>query len=213
MKRWAEFERERRNRSGTQSRDTYDVIRRTGSPVRSDSNRMSVVSSDESSFSGPSSGTHPPNEALGKPASRIPVMPAPLSRTSEQNNFYNSASSPTDAKGSNPFSSSKGYTDSVPLLDLGGSSAPQKKNLRSGASRTGLNELVNDRESSASSSSHSGHQSSGLATRSTSSAENASLPPYRMVEERPPSANRPTSSSAGMPRRQPGGPRGPRPST
>ncbi|PWZ02348.1 putative Csh5-chitin synthase 5 [Testicularia cyperi] len=47
MKRWAEFERERRWKSGTHSRDsTYDVVQRTGSPERSGSTRYSVVSSD-----------------------------------------------------------------------------------------------------------------------------------------------------------------------
>jgi len=47
MKRWAEFERERRWKSGTHSRDsTYDIVQRTGSPERSGSTRYSVVSSD-----------------------------------------------------------------------------------------------------------------------------------------------------------------------
>jgi chitin synthase len=47
MKRWGEFERERRWKSGTHSRDsTFDVIHRSGSPERSGSTRYSVVSSD-----------------------------------------------------------------------------------------------------------------------------------------------------------------------
>lgn len=47
MKRWAEFERERRWKSGTHSRDsTYDIVHRTNSPERSGSTRFSVVSSD-----------------------------------------------------------------------------------------------------------------------------------------------------------------------
>ena len=47
MKRWAEFERERRLKSGTHSRDsTYDIVHRTGSPDRAGSTRYSMVSSD-----------------------------------------------------------------------------------------------------------------------------------------------------------------------
>ncbi len=57
MKRWAEFERERRWKSGTHSRDsTYDVVQRTGSPERSGSTRYSVVSSD--TFHSNPSGQH-----------------------------------------------------------------------------------------------------------------------------------------------------------
>ena len=45
MKRWADFERDRRYKSGSRSRDsTYDVLQRGGSPQRSASNRYSVVS-------------------------------------------------------------------------------------------------------------------------------------------------------------------------
>lgn len=45
MKRWADFERDRRYKSGNHSRDsTYDIIHRAGSPQRSASNRYSVVS-------------------------------------------------------------------------------------------------------------------------------------------------------------------------
>jgi len=47
MKRWAEFERERRWRSGTHSRDsTYDVVHRVPTPERTGSTRYSLVSSD-----------------------------------------------------------------------------------------------------------------------------------------------------------------------
>lgn len=52
MKRWADFERERRQISGTHSRgSTYDVVQRTGSPAIAGSTRNSVVSSE----------THPSN--------------------------------------------------------------------------------------------------------------------------------------------------------
>ncbi|CAD6886141.1 unnamed protein product [Tilletia controversa] len=47
MKRWAEFERERRWKSGTHSRDsTYDVVHRAPTPERQGSTRYSLVSSD-----------------------------------------------------------------------------------------------------------------------------------------------------------------------
>ncbi|THH01230.1 hypothetical protein EW026_g1461 [Hermanssonia centrifuga] len=44
MKRWAEFERERRWKSGTQSRDSTYYNPRAGSPKRAESNRYSMVS-------------------------------------------------------------------------------------------------------------------------------------------------------------------------
>ncbi|KAK0549778.1 Chitin synthase, class 3 [Tilletia horrida] len=59
MKRWAEFERERRWKSGTHSRDsTYDVVHRVPTPERQGSTRYSLVSSDTfhsnaSPFEGP----------------------------------------------------------------------------------------------------------------------------------------------------------------
>ena len=47
MKRWADFERERRYKTGSNSRDSaYDVLHRSGSPMRTVSNRDSIVSSD-----------------------------------------------------------------------------------------------------------------------------------------------------------------------
>ncbi|TFK56433.1 glycosyltransferase family 2 protein [Heliocybe sulcata] len=47
MKRWAEFERDRRWKSGTQSRDSMFNDLRSGSPRRPDSNRYSMVSTAE----------------------------------------------------------------------------------------------------------------------------------------------------------------------
>lgn len=54
MKRWADFERDRRYRSGSHSRDsTYDnLVQRSGSPQRPASNRYSVVSSADTYTSG-----------------------------------------------------------------------------------------------------------------------------------------------------------------
>ncbi|TDL20946.1 glycosyltransferase family 2 protein [Rickenella mellea] len=46
MKRWAEFERERRWKSGTQSRDSTYYDARSGSPKREGTTRYSLVSSD-----------------------------------------------------------------------------------------------------------------------------------------------------------------------
>ncbi|GAA5858466.1 hypothetical protein JCM1840_001219 [Sporobolomyces johnsonii] len=95
MKRWADFERDRRMRSGNHSRDsTYDVVHRTGSPDRSASNRYSVVSSDTYA-SLPTSGDGAPIFRRGSPAAshsengsllppRYPTleMPAPLAAQS-----------------------------------------------------------------------------------------------------------------------------------
>lgn len=47
MKRWSEWERERRWKNGTRSRDSsYDVIQRSASPNRSYTNRTSIISTD-----------------------------------------------------------------------------------------------------------------------------------------------------------------------
>lgn len=48
MKRWADFERDRRYRSGMVSRDsTYEMVHRSSSPHRTSSNRYSTISSAE----------------------------------------------------------------------------------------------------------------------------------------------------------------------
>lgn len=53
MKRWADFERDRRYRSGNHSRDsTFESVVRSGSPHRETSNRYSVISSSETFASG-----------------------------------------------------------------------------------------------------------------------------------------------------------------
>ncbi len=51
MKRWVEFERERRWKSGTHSRDSYyDVVQRSSSPQRMTRDRYSMVSTNETGY-------------------------------------------------------------------------------------------------------------------------------------------------------------------
>ena len=94
MKRWADFERDRRYRSGSHSRDsTYDnLVQRSGSPQRAMNDRYSVISSAETyqSASGGNStealyrrGSPAPASESGQlPGPRRPQqleLPAPLS--------------------------------------------------------------------------------------------------------------------------------------
>lgn len=96
MKRWAEFERERRWRSGTHSRDsTYDVVHRSSSPERSGSTRYSVVSSD--TYHSNPSGT---NEGAGRLLSHGQADTADVSHSRAASQ------------------SAKARLDSVPLLEL-----------------------------------------------------------------------------------------------
>ncbi|KAK4698764.1 chitin synthase, partial [Phenoliferia sp. Uapishka_3] len=116
MKRWADFERDRRYRSGNHSRDsTYDnlILQRSGSPQRTASNRYSVVSSAETytSAAGGSGATH---DALfrGSPQPPLPTdglhsgprrpqtleLPAPLASQGSH--------SPPDSVESSPLESS-----------------------------------------------------------------------------------------------------------
>lgn len=54
MKRWAEFERDRRWKANAQAREnSYDVIYRTNSPGRSQRDRQSIISSAETYYSQP----------------------------------------------------------------------------------------------------------------------------------------------------------------
>lgn len=101
MKRWAEFERERRWRSGTHSRDsTYDVVHRSASPERSGSTRYSVVSSDtyHSNPSGVGAGN-------GDGAGRL--LPGHQSDSSSDAN-----------QGRVTTQSARARLDAVPLLEL-----------------------------------------------------------------------------------------------
>ena len=122
MKRWAEFERERRWKSGTHSRDsTYDVVHRAGSPERSGSTRYSVVSSD--TFHSNPSGQHDqfgralPNAAVSSSASHYGPDPSETSHTKSA-------------------SGARARLDSVPLLELPAPLATDAKQ-RSGASPPG----------------------------------------------------------------------------
>jgi chitin synthase len=99
MKRWAEFERERRWKSGTHSRDsTYDVVHRTNSPERSGSTRYSVVSSDTYN----SNPTSMPNDA----SARI------LSHQGYETSDAGHSKAGSQAGGA------RARLDSVPLLEL-----------------------------------------------------------------------------------------------
>ena len=88
MKRWADFERDRRYRSGMHSRDsTYDVVR-SGSPHRAGSNRFSVISSAETYNSG--IGSHNTNDALFRQNS--PGVSASTNHSDSESGYYNSSS-------------------------------------------------------------------------------------------------------------------------
>ena len=88
MKRWADFERDRRYRSGMHSRDsTYDVVR-SGSPHRTGSNRFSVISSAETYNSG--IGSHNTNDALFRQNS--PGVSASTNHSDSGSGYYNSSS-------------------------------------------------------------------------------------------------------------------------
>lgn len=81
MRRWIDFERDRRYRSGMQSRDsTYDVLYRSGSPQRSASPRNSIISSADTYLSG--GGT---SNQTGEPLFRqhSPSMPGGSLYTSD----------------------------------------------------------------------------------------------------------------------------------
>ncbi|CCM02263.1 uncharacterized protein FIBRA_04346 [Fibroporia radiculosa] len=83
MKRWVEFERERRWKSGSQSRDSTVFDYRSYSPKRSDSRRPSLSSTDYQvqqqidSDTNESSGAPPPRPR--KDTNQLLMLPAPLS--------------------------------------------------------------------------------------------------------------------------------------
>jgi len=79
MKRWSEWERERRWKSGTRSRDSsYDVIQRASSPNRSSTNRLSIISTD--TFVSQSGGQGNPQDpffkSAGTPSGYSPHVPS-----------------------------------------------------------------------------------------------------------------------------------------
>ncbi|GAC94099.1 glycosyltransferase [Pseudozyma hubeiensis SY62] len=121
MKRWAEFERERRWKSGTHSRDsTYDVVQRSGSPDRAGSTRYSVVSSD--TFHSNPFGQH---DQFGR------ALPNAMSSSTSQ--FGPDASEVSHSKSA---SGARARLDAVPLLELPAPLATDAKQ-RSGASPPG----------------------------------------------------------------------------
>ncbi|KDQ62928.1 glycosyltransferase family 2 protein [Jaapia argillacea MUCL 33604] len=85
MKRWAEFERERRWMSGTQSRDSTFNNLRSNSPKRAESNRFSMVSTSDTYVPGSQgydsstydSGTFPQRPRYD--SNQLLVTPTPLS--------------------------------------------------------------------------------------------------------------------------------------
>ncbi|CBQ72947.1 probable Csh5-chitin synthase 5 [Sporisorium reilianum SRZ2] len=146
MKRWAEFERERRWKSGTHSRDsTYDVVQRTGSPERAASTRYSVVSSD--TFHSNPSGQH---DQFGR------ALPHATSSSASQ--FAPDAS---EASHSKSASGARARLDAVPLLELPAPLATDAKQ-RGGASPPGTVVVPRPRATSPSPLPHnSGHPALG----------------------------------------------------
>ena len=111
MKRWAEFERERRLKSGTHSRDsTYDIVQRTGSPDRAGSTRYSMVSSDT---------------FHSNPSQQDSVFNRPT--TGLLSSAHTQESSETGR------STARSRLDNVPLLELPAPLAPDAANKRSSA--------------------------------------------------------------------------------
>ncbi|UZJ55427.1 hypothetical protein CBS101457_004747 [Exobasidium rhododendri] len=148
MKRWAEFERERRWRSGTHSRDsTYDIVHRSNSPERSGSTRFSVVSSD-TYHSNPSL----PHDVTGRL----------LSNQNHGSSAYDTSDAGHSKNGSQA-GGAKARLDSVPLLELPAPLGPDaggklRLNVSGGnfitTSRPGSIAVPRLRDNSASSSSH-----------------------------------------------------------
>uniref|UniRef100_V5EKX4 chitin synthase n=2 Tax=Kalmanozyma brasiliensis (strain GHG001) TaxID=1365824 RepID=V5EKX4_KALBG len=120
MKRWAEFERERRWKSGTHSRDsTYDIVQRSGSPERASSMRYSMVSSD--TFH--SNGQH---DQFGR------ALPNAMSSSASQ--FGPDASEVSHSKSA---SGARARLDAVPLLELPAPLATDAKQRSAGVSPPG----------------------------------------------------------------------------
>ncbi|CAO1634466.1 unnamed protein product [Parajaminaea phylloscopi] len=107
MKRWVEYERERRLASGIHSRDsTYDIVR-IGSPDRAGSTRYSVVSSSVGGHSEVPSSAVPNDRLLSSLGSHSTPM------DSENSQGHGRAPSSANANGS-----ARARIDSVPLLSL-----------------------------------------------------------------------------------------------
>ncbi len=145
MKRWAEFERERRLRSGTHSRDsTYDIVQRTGSPDRAGSTRYSMVSSDtyHSNPSQQDSVMHRPTTGLLASAT-AQIQDAEVKTTARQR------------------------LDNVPLLELPAPLGPDAAARRTGAApaAAGSIAVVRPREPSPAGTSSGSHSMSTNSSR------------------------------------------------
>lgn len=93
MKRWSEWERERRWKNGTRSRDsTFDVLQRSGSPHRSTTTRNSVISTTDTFVS-----------QMGQP----------------QDPFFRGAATPSGYSSSSPVAGpGRRQVDNVQVLEL-----------------------------------------------------------------------------------------------
>lgn len=148
MKRWADFERERRWRSGTHSRDsTYDVVQRTGSPDRAGSTRYSVVSSD-TYHSNPSTAQH---EAMYGRGGLLSGAAAHGQESSDQGHARAASGS------------ARARLDSVPLLELPAPLGPNAAGGQPKSTAPGSVTVARPRESSPAASSN---QHSSNATHS-----------------------------------------------
>ncbi|CAL1694853.1 unnamed protein product [Somion occarium] len=159
MKRWAEFERERRWKSGTQSRDSTTYSPRSNSPKRAESNRYSMISSsdnyhqpqqqfdgstyDSSYASGGQRQRHDSNQLLMLPAplavNRTPGLPTSttasasttvLSRSSEDGYISDSQQRLVPSPGQDS------HSDEYDSPPVGGRYTPQSSPFQDRVSRT-----------------------------------------------------------------------------
>lgn len=108
MKRWVEYERERRLASGMHSRDsTYDVVQ-IGSPDRAGSTRYSVVSSSVGGHS-----EQPTSNSVGER-----LLSTLGSNAFSSNNGSMMESESSHARGPSSFGGARARMDAVPLLSL-----------------------------------------------------------------------------------------------
>lgn len=167
MKRWAEFERERRYKTGTHSRDsTYDIIQRSASPERSGSTRFSVVSSDTFN-SNPSM----PNDA----SARI------LSHQQQQSGY--DASDNGHSKTGSAAGGARARLDSVPLLELPAPLGPDAGKPRMNVAPGSIT-VPRPRDHSPSVSTPSMYGAQSLRSPFSEYAASASIAPYE-EEQRP----------------------------
>ncbi|KAI0931177.1 hypothetical protein AcW1_001351 [Taiwanofungus camphoratus] len=131
MKRWAEFERERRWKNGTQSRDSTVFDYRSNSPKRAESNRHSLISTvdtyqqhtaqqfDQETYE--SAGSIPPPRPR-KDSNQLLMLPAPLS---VNNRPAGSTTASVSTSGLSRSSEEGGYTSDIGSQQRLVSSPPQ----------------------------------------------------------------------------------------